>query len=94
MNGAYAGIYAYTGEVFPTHIRTTGCGVASAIGRLGAMVAPILVGYLFPISGFLGVFGATTLILLTGAAAVWVLGVQTRGRSLEAIAADELQGPH
>lgn len=90
MNGAYAGIYAYTGEVFPTHIRTTGCGVASAVGRLGAMVAPILVGYLYPISGFVGVFGATTVILLTGAVAVGVLGVRTRGRSLEAIAAEEL----
>ena len=90
MNGAYAGVYAYTGEVFPTPIRATGCGVASAVGRLGAISAPILVGLLFPIAGFVGVFGATTLLLLTGAVAVWVLGVRTRGRSLEAIAIDEL----
>lgn len=95
MNGAYAGIYAYTGEVFPTHIRTTGCGVASAVGRLGAMAAPILVGYLFPIAGFVGVFGTTTVILLAGAVAVATLGVRTRGRSLEAIAAGELDvHPH
>ncbi|HEX7922205.1 MAG TPA: MFS transporter, partial [Bradyrhizobium sp.] len=32
MNGTYAGVYAYTAEVFPTAIRTTGAGLASAIG--------------------------------------------------------------
>src|SRR5439155_16914658 len=31
MNGTYAGVYAYTAEVFPTSIRTTGAGLASAI---------------------------------------------------------------
>src|SRR5215510_530371 len=41
MNGVYAGVYAYTSEIFPTRIRTTGVGLASAIGRLGAISAPI-----------------------------------------------------
>src|SRR5262249_47562547 len=30
MNGTYAGIYAYTPELYPTAFRTTGMGVASA----------------------------------------------------------------
>jgi putative MFS transporter len=38
------------------------------------------------------VFGATTFVLLTGAAAVVLMGVQTRGRSLEDIAAQQLSG--
>ena len=87
MNGTYAGVYAYTPEVFPTDVRTTGMGVSSAIGRLGAIAAPILVGYLYPVFGFAGVFGATTLVLLIGAVAVVLMGVPTRGRSLEDIAA-------
>jgi len=87
MNGTYAGVYAYTPEVFPTDVRTTGMGVSSAIGRLGAIAAPILVGYLYPVFGFAGVFGATTLVLLIGAVAVVSMGVPTRGRSLEDIAA-------
>ncbi|PZR45886.1 MFS transporter, partial [Paraburkholderia fungorum] len=82
MNGTYAGVYAYTAEVFPTPIRTTGAGLASAIGRIGAIVSPILVGYLYPNFGFAGVFGVTTTVLLLGAVTVVLMGVPTRGRSL------------
>src|SRR5262245_32304250 len=89
MNGVYAGVYAYTSEVFPTRIRTTGVGLASAVGRLGAISAPILVGAIFPRFGFAGVFGVTTLVLLVGAVVVLLFGVRTDGRSLEAIAAGE-----
>jgi MFS transporter, putative metabolite:H+ symporter len=92
MNGTYAGVYAYTPEVFPTDVRATGTGMASAIGRLGAIAAPILVGYVYPLLGFPGVFGATTLVLLVGALAVVLMGVQTRGRSLEDIAAEQVEG--
>ncbi|WP_076858458.1 MFS transporter [Bradyrhizobium mercantei] len=86
MNGTYAGVYAYTAEVFPTSVRTTGAGLASAIGRIGAIAAPILVGYLYPNFGFAGVFGVTTSVLLIGALTVVLMGVPTRGRSLEEIA--------
>jgi putative MFS transporter len=86
MNGSYAGVYAYTAEVFPTAVRTTGAGWASAIGRIGAIISPILVGYLYPNFGFGGVYGITTVALLTGAAAVVLMGVRTHGRSLEDIA--------
>jgi putative MFS transporter len=86
MNGTYAGVYAYTAEVFPTSIRTTGAGLASAIGRIGAIAAPILVGYLYPNFGFAGVFGVTTSVLLIGALTVVLMGVPPRGRSLEEIA--------
>jgi MFS transporter, putative metabolite:H+ symporter len=89
MNGTYAGVYAYTAEVFPTAVRTTGAGLASAIGRIGAIVSPILVGYLYPNFGFAGVFGLTTSVLLLGALTVVLMGVPTRGRSLEEIAAGE-----
>ncbi|MGY3690810.1 putative MFS transporter [Bradyrhizobium sp. USDA 3240] len=88
MNGTYAGVYAYTAEVFPTAFRTTGAGLASAIGRIGAIIAPILVGYLYPNFGFAGVFGVTTSVLLIGAVTVLLMGVPTRGRSLEDIASE------
>lgn len=90
MNGTYAGVYAYTAEVFPTSIRTTGVGTASAVGRIGAIVSPILVGYIFPAFGFGGVFGVTTAVLVAGAVAVLVMGIRTRGKSLENIAVTEL----
>ena len=90
MNGTYAGVYAYTPEVFPTDVRTTGTGLASAIGRIGSITSPIIVGFIFPRAGFAGVFGMTTVTLLIGAAAVLILGVKTLGRSLEDIAREEL----
>jgi len=90
MNGTYAGVYAYTPEVFPTQVRATGAGLASAIGRIGGITAPILVGFIHPTLGFAGVFGMTTGVLLLGSAAVLIFGVPTRGRSLEDIAASEL----
>ncbi len=89
MNGTYAGIYAYTPEIFPTAIRATGMGTASSVGRIGAIASPLLVGWLYPRFGFAGVFGTTTLVLLAGALAVLVMGVSTRNRSLEDIAAGE-----
>ncbi len=90
MNGTYAGIYAYTPEIFPTAIRATGMGTASAIGRIGAIASPILVGWLYPNFGFAGVFGTTTVVLLVGALSVMVMGISTRNRPLEEITAAEL----
>ena len=35
MNGTYAGLYAYTPEIFPTAVRATGMGTASSVGQIG-----------------------------------------------------------
>lgn len=83
MNGTFAGLYAYTPEIYPTAIRATGMGAASAVARLGGIGAPILVGVLFASIGFLGIFSMIAAVLVLGAAAVLVLGVTTRGRTLE-----------
>ncbi len=91
MNGAFAGIYAYTPEVFPTDIRTTGVGTSSSFGRLGAIGAPILVGFVSPIFGFAGVFAMIVTMLLAGALLVLTFGINTRNRTLEDIAAEELR---
>lgn len=92
INGAYAGVYAYTAELFPTAIRATGVGTASAIGRLGAIASPIAVGYLFPIVGFAGVFALTTVVLVVGAGVVMLFGPRTQGLTLDAIVTEELNG--
>ena len=38
--------YAYAGQFYPTAIRSTGVGFASGVGRAGAILAPILIGFL------------------------------------------------
>lgn len=45
--GMPTGIHAtFIGECFPTHLRSTGVGFTFNIGRLGAFIAPILMGKL------------------------------------------------
>jgi putative MFS transporter len=88
MNGAFAGVYAYTPEVFPTPVRATGTGSSSSFGRIGSVSAPILVGLVYPALGFMGVFAMTTTVLLIGACVVFFLGIETRNRSLEDIEVD------
>ncbi|MBP0623163.1 MFS transporter [Cupriavidus consociatus] len=39
-------LYAFGGQFYPTSIRSTGLGFASGIGRIGAIAAPILIGFL------------------------------------------------
>ena len=85
MNGTFSGIYAYTPEIFPTHLRATGMGASSSFGRIGAVIAPIMVGLIYPMWGFAGVFGITTCVLAVGALTVLILGVPTRGLALEDI---------
>jgi putative MFS transporter len=86
MNGTFGGIYAYTPEIFPTYLRATGVGTSSSFGRIGAIISPIMVGMMYPVLGFAGVFGVTTCVLLVGAATVLIFGVPTRGLALEEIA--------
>ncbi|MGA2236716.1 MAG: MFS transporter [Terriglobales bacterium] len=93
MNGTYAGIYAYTPEVYPTAIRATGMGVASSFGRIGGILAPIVIGSTFAQIGFRGVFTITTAVLLLGALVVGWMGISTTGKTLEQISAEEI-GQH
>ena len=46
-NSAIAGMYLLFAQVFPTHVRATGTGFAVGVGRGGAVLAPIIAGYLF-----------------------------------------------
>jgi MFS transporter, putative metabolite:H+ symporter len=90
MNGTYAVIYAYTPEMYPTECRATGMGVASAVGRIGGILAPIIIGSTFARIGFGGVFTITTAVLLFGAAVVGAVGINTTGKTLEQITAEEI----
>jgi putative MFS transporter len=87
MNGTYACLYSYTPEVYPTAIRATGMGAASAFGRVGGILSPIIIGTAYTRLGFSGVFVLTCAVLAIGVLAVLVLGVSTKGRTLEDIAA-------
>lgn len=44
--GCQGVLYAFGGIVYPTEMRATGVGVASAVGRIGAMLGPAIAGQL------------------------------------------------
>ena len=46
-NSGIGGYYMLFAKVFPTHVRATGTGFAVGVGRGGAVLAPIIAGYLF-----------------------------------------------
>jgi putative MFS transporter len=54
--GMWAVLYTYTPELYPTSARATGSGFASAIGRVGSLLGPLVTGLVFPITGQGGVF--------------------------------------
>jgi MFS family permease len=77
MNSAIAGYYLLFANIFPTHVRATGTGFAIGVGRGGAMLAPVLAGYLLE-AGF-GLQAVATMMAmgsLLSAAALLVLKVR------------------
>jgi putative MFS transporter len=85
--GAWGVTYGYTPELYPTRLRGTGTGFAAAFGRIGGILAPLVVGRLVGAwgGGFHAVFTMFALVLVAGAAGVLLLGEETRGRTLEEI---------
>jgi putative MFS transporter len=86
LNGAYAPLYTYTPEVYPTPIRATGVGASAVFGRAGAALAPIIMGSAYATLKFSGVFGMLCVVIAVAVVVVVTMGVSTRQRSLEEIA--------
>ncbi|KZL91038.1 putative niacin/nicotinamide transporter NaiP [Clostridium magnum DSM 2767] len=87
--GAWGAVYAYTPEVYPTRVRGSGTGWAAAIGRIGAITAPYIVGLVYQIkgkeAGFTYVFLMLTMVFALVAIVVAIAGVETKGQTLDEI---------
>ncbi|WP_434569913.1 MFS transporter [Pseudomonas sp. Z3-8] len=81
--GMWAVLYTYTPELYPTSARATGSGFASAVGRIGSLLGPLVTGLVFPITGQGGVFALGALCFAVAAGVVWLFGMETRGKTLE-----------
>jgi putative MFS transporter len=79
-------LYAYTAELYPTHARATGAGFASAVGRVGSLLGPFIVGIILPKVGEAGVFALGALCFLAAAFSVLIFGQESRLKALEDIA--------
>ncbi len=77
--GAWGALYAYSPEQYPTEIRATGAGTAAAVGRVGGVFGPLLVGSLLSAGyGFGMIFGIFCGAILIGILAVVFLGTETK----------------
>ena len=87
--GAWGVVYTYTPESYPTALRGTGAGWAAGVGRIGGILAPMVVGFI--LERWAGrqdlVFLQFAAVIAVGLAAVAWLGEETKGRGLEQIAA-------
>ncbi len=87
--GAWGAVYAYTPEVYPTRVRGSGTGWAAAIGRIGAITAPYIVGLVYETygkqTGFTYVFIMLTTVFAAVAAVIAFAGIETKGRTLDEI---------
>lgn len=90
MKGVFAILYIYTPEIYPSVVRASGMGAASAVGRIGSIAAPLVIGFAYPHIGFMGVFLITAGVLLIGVFSVMLQGQSTTCRSLEDITEGEL----
>ncbi|AQQ52069.1 MFS transporter [Planococcus lenghuensis] len=82
--GAWGALYAYTPEQYPTVIRGTGAGMAAAVGRIGGILGPLLVGWMLSANAEISIiFTIFCVSIIIGALAVAFLGTETKQQELE-----------
>jgi len=83
--GAWGLVYTYTPELYPTQARATGSGWAAGFGRVGGILAPVVVGLMigsYHLSSQ-SVFLMFAAVLILTALNVIILGEETKGRPLD-----------
>jgi putative MFS transporter len=75
----------YTAEIYPTHLRALGGGIASAWQRAASMVGTSVVGWVLPNWGINAVFVMFGLFALMGAIVTYFFATETRAQVLERV---------
>ena len=84
--GVISMLSPYTAEVFPTHLRGTGSGLAAGSSKLGGIMGPpVMAAVLTVATGMTGPAMVATAPLLASALVLALKGVETRGQRLEDI---------
>ena len=83
--GVFGSTGVYVSELHPTHIRATAVGWFFGIGRVGSFLAPAVVGFMLAYGAGAYVLHTFALTYLIAAIALYLVGVETKGRVLEEI---------
>ena len=85
VSAMFGAIHVYGPEQYSTSVRATGYGIARILGNIGAASGPIIIGFLLPKFGTVGVFYVISASFLLASLAVLTLGRETRGRDIDAL---------
>lgn len=83
--GPNATTFIYPSEIFPVRVRTTGHGIAAALGKLGGFAGVFVFPYLMHWKGLMGAESAAAIACVLGLIVTWTMLPETKGKSLEAI---------
>jgi MFS transporter, putative metabolite:H+ symporter len=83
LSSTLLSLATYTAEIYPTHLRALGGGVASAWQRGASVVGTTVVGWVLPYYGINAVFVMFGLFALMGAIVAIFFAIETRARVLE-----------
>ncbi len=85
MGFGWGSLGAYLTENFPTKVRATGAGFAYSVGRCGGIAGPAVIGVLYWRVGMNWLLHLNMLVLLTGVVVMFLLGHETKRKTLEDI---------
>ncbi|HEY2527852.1 MAG TPA: MFS transporter [Xanthobacteraceae bacterium] len=85
LSSTLLSLATYTAEIYPTHLRAFGGGVASAWQRGASVVGTAVVGWVLPHYGINAVFVMFGLFALMGAIVAALFAVETRAQVLEQV---------
>jgi putative MFS transporter len=85
LSASLLSLATYTAEIYPTHLRALGGGMASAWQRGASVVGTTVVGWILPTWGINAVFVMFGLFALMGAIVTLFFAVETRGQVLERV---------
>ncbi|WP_263358148.1 MFS transporter [Acidicapsa ligni] len=81
--GPNATVFVYPAEIFPVRVRTTGHGIAAAIGKIGAFAGVFTFPFLMHSHGLPLVEGTAAIVCGLGLVVTIFFLPETRGKSLE-----------
>jgi MFS transporter, putative metabolite:H+ symporter len=77
------GCFVYTPELYPTRMRAWATSAGRGCALVAGVIAPITVGFLLANYGVTGMFALFTVVSLAGMAMMLLMGIETKGKTLE-----------
>jgi nitrate/nitrite transporter NarK len=88
--GPNATTFVYPSEIFPVRVRTTGHGIAAAMGKLGGFLGVFVFPYLMNWKGLLGAESAAAIASLLGLLVTAITLPEPKGKSLEELEREDV----